>query len=112
MESHETDDAVKAASEFANSYLNGRLNRRQFAKGLLGLGIGVSAASAILAACGGEMNFILGSLSALIWLSLAIVLGVATGLKNGGRLDNTVSVVTYVLNSFPTFILGFALIWI
>ena len=54
MESHETDDAVKAASEFANSYLNGRLNRRQFAKGLLGLGIGVSAASAILAACGGS----------------------------------------------------------
>ena len=57
-------------------------------------------------------TFILGSLSALIWLSLAIVLGVATGLKNGGRLDNTVSVITYVLNSFPTFILGFALIWI
>ena len=57
-------------------------------------------------------TFILGSLSALIWLSLAVVLGVATGLKSGGRFDNIVSVVTYVLNSFPTFILGFALIWI
>ena len=54
MDTHGTDDAVKGASDLASSYRNGRISRRQFGKGLLGLGIGMSAASAILAACGGD----------------------------------------------------------
>ena len=39
MDTHGTDDAVKGASDLAASYRNGRLSRRQFGKGLLGLGI-------------------------------------------------------------------------
>jgi peptide/nickel transport system permease protein len=57
-------------------------------------------------------TLILALLSAAIWLTIAVLLGVATGLKNGGLFDNGVSVVTYVLYSFPTFLLGFSLIWI
>lgn len=57
-------------------------------------------------------TFILAGLSAVIWLSIAVVLGVATALRNGSLFDNSVSVVTYVLYSVPTFLLGFSLIWI
>lgn len=57
-------------------------------------------------------TFILALLSSVIWLSLAVVLGVATALRNGSKFDHSVSIVTYVMNSFPTFILGFWLIWI
>lgn len=53
---------------------------------------------------------ILAGLSALLWLSLAVVLGVITALRNGGVFDNAFSVFTYVTAAFPTFILGFALI--
>jgi peptide/nickel transport system permease protein len=55
-------------------------------------------------------TLILALLSAVIWLSLAVVLGVITALRNGGFFDNAFSVFTYVTASFPTFILGFALI--
>ncbi len=57
-------------------------------------------------------TLILASLAAAIWLSIAVVLGVFLGLKNGGIIDNSASVVTYVLYSVPTFLLGFALIWV
>ena len=51
---HHQDDAVRAASDLVDSYQNGRISRRQFGKGLIGLGIGATAASVILAACGGS----------------------------------------------------------
>jgi len=55
MDSHgNQDDVVGKASELVESYQSRRISRRQFGKGLLGLGIGVSAASVILAACGGD----------------------------------------------------------
>ena len=55
---------------------------------------------------------ILATLSAVIWLTIAVILGVITGLRNGGALDNATSVLTYVTYSVPTFLLGFALIWV
>ena len=42
------------AGELVDKYMRGGISRRQFAKGLFGLGIGMGAASAILAACGGS----------------------------------------------------------
>ena len=39
------------AGELVDKYMRGGISRRQFAKGLFGLGIGMGAASAILAAC-------------------------------------------------------------
>lgn len=57
-------------------------------------------------------TFILAGLSIVIWLSVAVVLGVVMGLRSGGRFDNSMSVITYVSYALPTFILGFALIWI
>jgi ABC-type transport system substrate-binding protein len=48
------DDAVAQASALVASYQGGRVNRRQFGKGLLALGFGATAASAILTACGGD----------------------------------------------------------
>jgi ABC-type transport system substrate-binding protein len=53
---HHQDDAVRAASDLVDSYQNGRISRRQFGKGLIGLGIGATAASVILAACGGSSS--------------------------------------------------------
>jgi peptide/nickel transport system permease protein len=55
-------------------------------------------------------TLILAGLSAALWLSIAVVLGVVTALRNGGLFDNAFSVFTYVTAAFPTFILGFALI--
>jgi len=46
------NDAVERASELVESYQHRLISRRQFGRGLLGLGIGASAASVILAACG------------------------------------------------------------
>ena len=57
-------------------------------------------------------TLILASLAALIWLSIAVLLGVYTGLKNSGTFDNITSVMTYVTYAVPTFLLGFALIWV
>jgi peptide/nickel transport system permease protein len=57
-------------------------------------------------------TFILALLASVIWLSLAVLLGIATALRNGSKFDHITSIVTYVMNSFPTFILGFWLIWI
>jgi peptide/nickel transport system permease protein len=57
-------------------------------------------------------TLILALLSATIWLSAAVLLGVITGLKNGGTFDNSASAITYVLYCVPTFLLGFGLIWI
>lgn len=57
-------------------------------------------------------TIILAGLSIVIWLSIAVVLGVVMGLKSGGRFDNSMSVVTYVTYALPTFILGFVLIWV
>ena len=57
-------------------------------------------------------TLILAGLSIAIWLTLAVILGVWTGLKNGSRFDNTVTTLTYVTSTFPTFILGFMLIWV
>jgi peptide/nickel transport system permease protein len=57
-------------------------------------------------------TFILAGLSIVLWLSAAVVLGVVMGLRNGGRFDNSMSVITYVSYALPTFILGFVLIWI
>ncbi len=55
MNSHGSqDDAVVKASELVESYQSRHISRRQFGKGLLSLGIGASAASIILAACGGD----------------------------------------------------------
>ena len=48
------DDAVKGASELVAQYQNRLISRRQFGTGLLRLGIGASAASVILVACGGD----------------------------------------------------------
>ena len=57
-------------------------------------------------------TFILAGLSIVIWLSVAVVLGVVMGLRSGGRFDNSMSVITYVTYALPTFILGFVLIWV
>jgi peptide/nickel transport system permease protein len=53
---------------------------------------------------------ILAGLAAALWLTLAVIFGVITALRNGGLFDNVFSVFTYVTDAFPTFILGFALI--
>jgi peptide/nickel transport system permease protein len=45
-------------------------------------------------------------------LTLAVIVGVYTGVNNGGRLDNSVTTVTYVLSTFPTFLLGFLIMWL
>lgn len=47
------DEYGHEAGELVDKYMKGGLSRRQFAKGLFGLGIGLGAASSILAACGG-----------------------------------------------------------
>lgn len=57
-------------------------------------------------------TLILAGLAIVIWLSLAVVIGVVSGLRAGSKFDNTVTTVTYVSSTFPTFILGFMLIWI
>ena len=57
-------------------------------------------------------TLILAGLSIVIWLSLAVLLGVWTGLRAGSKFDNAVTTVTYVSSTFPTFILGFMMIWI
>ena len=48
------DDAVRGASELVEQYQNRLISRRQFGTGLIRLGIGASAASVILVACGGD----------------------------------------------------------
>ena len=48
------DDAVAQATGLVASYQSGGLSRRQFGKGLMALGFGWAAASAILTACGGD----------------------------------------------------------
>jgi peptide/nickel transport system substrate-binding protein len=48
------DDAVHAASELVEQYQLRQITRRQFGKGLMSLGIGATAASVILTACGGD----------------------------------------------------------
>ena len=57
-------------------------------------------------------TLILAGLSIVIWLTLAVIVGVYTGVNNGGRLDNSVTTVTYVLSTFPTFLLGFLIMWL
>ena len=57
-------------------------------------------------------TLILAGLSIVIWLSIAIILGVVMGIRSGGKFDNTMSVVTYVSYSLPTFLLGFMMIWL
>ena len=48
------DEVVNGATGLVASYQSGKITRRQFGKGLLGLGLSAGAASAILAACGGS----------------------------------------------------------
>ena len=48
------DNVVNGATSLVASYQTGKISRRQFGKGLLGLGLSAGAASAILAACGGS----------------------------------------------------------
>jgi peptide/nickel transport system substrate-binding protein len=48
------DQALNEASDLIRGYQRGQISRRDFGKGLLGLGLGVGAASAILAACGSD----------------------------------------------------------
>ena len=57
-------------------------------------------------------TLILAGLSIVIWLSTAVILGVVMGIRSGGKFDNTMSVVTYVSYSLPTFLLGFVMIWL
>jgi len=80
----------------------------------LELGYSISDGNAVSARMASALlpTLMLATLAAVIWLSVAVVLGVLTGLRNGGVFDNSVSVITYVLYSLPTFLLGFAMIWI
>lgn len=86
-------DTGIAHGDFGYSYQNGSLVIDRLANALL-------------------PTFILALLASVIWLSLAVLLGVATALRNGSKFDHITSIITYVMNSFPTFILGFLLIWI
>ena len=47
-------DELGQATEMIASYQQGKISRRQFGIGLIGLGFGATAASAILTACGGS----------------------------------------------------------
>lgn len=78
------------------------------------LGYSISDGEPVVNRIGGALvpTLILATLSAVIWLTIAVILGVITGLRNGGALDNATSVLTYVTYSVPTFLLGFALIWV
>jgi peptide/nickel transport system permease protein len=78
------------------------------------LGYSISDGEPVVNRIGGALlpTVILASLSAIIWLSIAVILGVITGLRSGGKLDNATSVITYVTYSVPTFLLGFGLIWV
>ena len=85
----------------------------QISEALLGdFGYSYENGNAVSDRIGGALlpTLILAGLSAALWLSIAVVLGVVTALRNGGLFDNAFSVFTYVTAAFPTFILGFALI--
>ncbi|MEY2957728.1 MAG: hypothetical protein RLZZ01_296 [Actinomycetota bacterium] len=49
-------DELGQAAEMISSYQQGKISRRQFGLGLIGLGFGAAAASAILTACGGDSS--------------------------------------------------------
>lgn len=52
----------------------------------------------------------LAGVTVLIVVPLAVVLGLAMGLREGGRLDRALSAVTLALNSIPDFVLALTLV--
>ncbi|MGH3241427.1 MAG: ABC transporter permease, partial [Spirillospora sp.] len=53
---------------------------------------------------------VLAAVTAVLLVPLAMLLGLAMGLRAGGRLDRTISAVTLALNSIPDFVLALALV--
>ncbi|MFJ3160279.1 ABC transporter permease [Streptomyces kanasensis] len=55
-------------------------------------------------------TLVLGAVTLAVVLPLALLLGVASGLREGGRLDRAVSSVTLALNAVPDFVLALLLV--
>ncbi|WP_279505276.1 ABC transporter permease [Actinomadura sp. KC06] len=53
---------------------------------------------------------LLAAVTAVLLVPLAMLLGLAAGLRAGGRLDRTITAVTLALNSIPDFVLALALV--
>ncbi|MFI0480238.1 ABC transporter permease [Actinomadura sp. 9N215] len=53
---------------------------------------------------------VLAAVTAALLVPLAMLLGLAMGLRAGGRLDRTITAVTLALNSIPDFVLALALV--
>ncbi|MEV4976692.1 ABC transporter permease [Streptomyces scopuliridis] len=55
-------------------------------------------------------TLLLGAVTLAVVLPLAVLLGVASGLREGGRLDRAVTSVTLALNAVPDFVLALLLV--
>ncbi|KUH39578.1 MULTISPECIES: ABC transporter permease [Streptomyces] len=55
-------------------------------------------------------TLVLGAVTLAVVLPLALLLGVVSGLREGGRLDRAVSSVTLALNAVPDFVLALLLV--
>ncbi|QGV81966.1 ABC transporter permease [Streptomyces ficellus] len=55
-------------------------------------------------------TLVLGAVTLAVVLPVAVLLGVASGLREGGRLDRTVTSVTLALNAVPDFVLALLLV--
>ncbi|MFI0372196.1 ABC transporter permease [Actinomadura sp. 1N219] len=53
---------------------------------------------------------LLAAVTVVLLVPLAMLLGLAAGLRAGGRLDRTITAVTLALNSIPDFVLALALV--
>ncbi|WP_254716616.1 ABC transporter permease [Actinomadura sp. WMMB 499] len=53
---------------------------------------------------------VLAAVTAALLVPLAMLLGLATGLRAGGRLDRAITAVTLALNAIPDFVLAMALV--
>lgn len=55
-------------------------------------------------------TLVLAGVALVLWLSLALILGVTSAVKRYTKVDNAITVFNYVAYSFPTFWLGLLLI--
>jgi peptide/nickel transport system permease protein len=55
-------------------------------------------------------TLVLAGVALILWMTLAVVLGVLAAVKRYSKIDNTITVFNYIAYSFPTFWLGLLLI--
>ena len=93
---------------FLPSFVGGGSN------GVLHLDLGLSSATGVpvsdVIAERFPRTLVLAGVALVLWMTLALILGVTSAVKRYTKVDNVITVFNYVFYSFPTFWLGLLLI--